>query len=110
MYVYSYVLIELVLDFAAVLYAYRLTRITGTFKGWVLMIIAVALIAIQGSTSLVETILFFPEAQLEQLINSFGATTIVTGSVLGLAVSLSLFLAMFERFRTFRRLQQSRQT
>lgn len=103
--IYAYTLVELALDVAAVVYAYRLTKITGAFRGWILMILAVVLITIQGSSSIVTLILFFPEAQLESLISSVGTGALIQGAIIGVAISASLFGAMFELYRTFKRLQ-----
>jgi hypothetical protein len=106
LYVYAYVVGELVLDTLAVFFAYRLTKITGSFRGWILVIIAVALFTFQNLVSLVETVLFFPVAQLLQLIQSIGTASFIFSSALGMALSLTLFLAMFELYRTFKRVTQ----
>ena len=103
--IYGYTFLELILDIGAVYFAYRLTKITGAFRGWILMIIAVALITVQGTTSILTLILLFPESQLEALITSIGTPALIEGAVVGVAVSLSLFGAMFELYRTFKRLQ-----
>ena len=103
--IYAYTLLELALDIAAVIYAYRLTKITGAFRGWILMILAVVLITLQGTSSILTLAFFFPESQLESLINSVGFAALAQGAVIGVAVSLSLFGAMFELYRTFKRVQ-----
>lgn len=103
--IYAYTFLELALDVLAVIYAYRLTKITGAFRGWLLMILAVVLITLQGSSSIVTLIVFFPEAQLESLISSVGTVALVQGAIIGVAISASLFGAMFELYRTFKKLQ-----
>ncbi len=103
--IYAYTFLELALDVLAVVYAYRLTKITGAFRGWVLMILAVVLITVQGTSSIITLIVFFPEAQLESLIATVGTAALIQGAIIGVAVSACLFGAMFELFRTFRRLQ-----
>jgi hypothetical protein len=103
--IYGYTFLELALDVLAVVYAYRLTKITGTFRGWLLMILAVVLITVQGSASIVSLILFFPESQLESLIASVGTGALIQGAIIGVALSASLFGAMFELYRTFKKLQ-----
>jgi hypothetical protein len=105
LYVYAYTAVELLLDIGAVYFAVKLARVTGAFRGWVLMIAAVVLITLQTSSSVLSLILFFPESQLESLINSVGNAAIVQGSIFGIGVSLTLFLAMLELYRTFRRVQ-----
>jgi hypothetical protein len=106
LYVYAYTLAEVLLDIGAVYFSYRLTKLTGAFRGWVLMIFTVILIAVQGVGSLVSQIALFPESQLEQLILSIGIGFIVYSSVLGLATSIVLFSAMYELFRTFTRVKR----
>ena len=103
--IYAYTLVELTFDVLAVVYAYRLTKITGAFRGWLLMILAVVLITVQGTSSIVTLVLFFPEAQLESLISSVGTAALFQGAIIGIALSASLFGAMFELYRTFKRLQ-----
>lgn len=108
-FVYSYTLLELALDMGAVYFAYRLTRITGAFRGWILMILALVLITVQSTSSILTLALFFPEAQLVSLIASIGTTALIRGAVIGIAVSAALFGSMVELFATFKRLGQ-RQT
>lgn len=105
-FVYLYTLLELVLDIGAVLFAYRLTRITGAFRGWILMIAALVLITVQSTSSILTLALFFPEAQLDALVASIGTDALVRGAVVGIALSAALFGAMLELFRTFERLGQ----
>jgi hypothetical protein len=109
-YVYAYTLLELLLDIGAVYFAYRLTRITGAFRGWVLMIAAVVLITFQSTSSILTLALFFPESQLESLIQSIGTGTFIVSSLIGMLVSITLFLAMFELFRTFNRVKATQQS
>jgi hypothetical protein len=106
--IYAYTILELALDIGAVIYAYRLTKITGAFRGWLLMILAVVLITFQSSSSILTLAFFFPESQLESLINSVGIAALAEGAVVGIAVSLSLFGAMFELFKTFKRVQSEK--
>jgi hypothetical protein len=105
--IYAYTFLELILDLAAVFYAYRLTKLTGSFRGWILMILALVLITVQGTSSIVSLIVFFPEAQLESLVSTVGTAAIIQGAVIGIAVSGSLFGAMFELYRTFKRVQSA---
>jgi uncharacterized membrane protein YedE/YeeE len=105
LFIYAYTLLELLLDIGAVYFAVKLARVTGAFRGWLLMIGAVVLTTLSVSSSVISLIVFFPESALESLVNQFGAGTIVEGSVFGIGTSLFLFLAMFELYRTFKRLQ-----
>jgi hypothetical protein len=84
--VYSYTFLELAFDVLAVIYAYRLTKLTGAFRGWVLMILAVVLITVQGTSSVLSLLIFFPEAELEALIASIGTGVLVEGAVVGVGV------------------------
>jgi hypothetical protein len=105
LFIYFYTLLELLLDIGAVYFAVRLARVTGAFRGWILMIAAVVLATLSVSSSVITLVVFFPESSLESLVNQFGAGSIVEGSVFGIGTSLFLFLAMFELYRTFKRLQ-----
>jgi hypothetical protein len=105
LFIYGYTLLELILDIGAVYFAVKLARVTGAFRGWILMILAVVLTTLSVSSSVISLIVFFPESALEGLVNQFGSASIVEGSVFGIGTSLFLFLAMFELYRTFKRLQ-----
>ena len=105
LFIYAYTLLELLLDIGAVYFAVKLARVTGAFRGWILMIIAVVLTTLSVSSSVISLIIFFPESALESLVNQFGSGTIVEGSAFGIGTSLFLFLAMLELYRTFKRLQ-----
>jgi len=105
LYVYAYTLIELILDIGAVYFVYRLIKLTGTFRWWVLMIIAVTLSAIQSVGSLLAQFLLFPPEQLEQLILSIGVGYVVYSSIVGLLTAIVFFLAFWELYRSFARVK-----
>src|SRR5438552_3929907 len=103
LYLYTYVIIDLLRDIGAVIYAYRLTKITGAFRGWVLVIVAIAVFTLQNFISIIETMVFFPAEQLTKLIQSIGIGSFVFSSILAMSLSLCLFFAMFELYKTFKK-------
>jgi hypothetical protein len=106
---YTYIIAYLALDVAAVYYAIKLSKITGLFRGWLLMIAALILISVSGLISLVEYVFVFPASQLEALVSQLGIITFFASSGIGMSVTILLFLSMFELFRTFKKLNEKQE-
>ena len=92
---------NIILDIGAAYYCYRLTRITGGFRAWWLVIIFTILFAVQSFSGVSYQVLTGSSQQTDL----FG--TALFGVVLGLLMSALLFSAMFEIFRTFKRIQKA---
>lgn len=91
---YFFSVLELVLQALVFVYAYKITRITGSFRSWTLIIIAFAILTIQNVVSLIFS-LSLPADQVSSLIESVGVTTILMGQVVNLVAAVSLFLGFF---------------
>ncbi len=63
---------QLILQAGVVFYAYRVTKLTGSFRAWTLIIAAFTLLTIRNVVSLFLT-LSLPADQLSSLIESIGA-------------------------------------
>ncbi len=97
---YFLAVFQLALQAGVFIYAYRVTKITGSFKPWTLIIIAFAILAVQNAVSLLSE-LFLPNAQISSLIESVGVMTIFFSVAVNLASSLALFLGFFGLFKRF---------
>jgi hypothetical protein len=97
-------LVNLVLDVGAAYYCYRLTRITGGFRAWWLLIAFTVLFTVQSFFGVPYQIITSTGLLAGSTETALVGTALLTVA-LGLAMSLLLFLAMFEIFRTFKRLQ-----
>jgi hypothetical protein len=86
-------------------YAYKLTKIAGAFRGWILMITFVVVFAIQALSSLIGVAAIFHPMQIEQYIEQRGGATFISNSIYNDILAAILFAAMFEMYRTFRALQ-----
>jgi hypothetical protein len=107
-FVYAYVIAYVALDVGAVYYALKLSKITGLFRGWLLMIAALILISISGLISLVEYVLVFPVTQLEAIVSQLGIISFLASSGIGISATILMFLSMFELFRTFKKLNEKK--
>jgi hypothetical protein len=90
----------------AVYYAVRLSKITGLFRGWILLIAALIVISFSGLISLVEYVFLFPASQLEALLSQLGTITFFTLSAIVMSATVLLFLSMVELFRTFKKVNE----
>jgi hypothetical protein len=94
--------VELIFQVGVVFYAYKVSRITGSFRAWTMIIAAWTMITVQSIIGLVLTFTL-PTDQLANLISSIGETTTILSSMVNVAAGLLLFLGVFglaKRFQT----------
>ncbi len=91
---------QLILQAGAVFYAYRVTRLTGSFRAWTLIIAAFTLLTIRNVVSLFLS-LSLPADQLTALIDSIGVVTLILSSAVNIAAGVALFLGMFGLVKRF---------
>ncbi len=97
---YFIAVLELIFQAGVVLYAYKVTRITGSFRAWTMIIAAFSLLTIQSILGLVLT-LSLPTDQIASLISSVGeVTTILSSTVTAIAGAL-LFIGVFGLAKRF---------
>lgn len=92
--------LELILQGMVFFYAYRISKITGSFRAWTMIIIAFAVLTIQNLTSLLLT-LTLPGDQIAGLIQSVGLTTIIISSAVNVTSAVLLFLGFFGLVKRF---------
>ncbi len=97
---YVEIFVELSLSAAAVYYAYRLTRLTGTFGAWTLIIVGLVLMTLQNVNSL-STLLTLPEAQLVALIQQLGIASLAISAIFSIGIPAIFFLAMRKLYKSF---------
>jgi hypothetical protein len=102
---YAFVVTEAALDVGAAYNAYRLMKLTGAFKAWILMIVAVAIIAFQGLVTVLEIVLLYSEKEVEVLLGALNIWVYLYEIVPGLLLSFILFGAMYELHKTFKALK-----
>src|SRR3989475_10333769 len=71
---YFIAVLELIFQAGVVFYALKVTRITGSFRAWTLIIVAFSLLTIQSVVGLVLT-LSLPTDRIASLISSAGENT-----------------------------------
>src|SRR3989441_4058715 len=84
---------QLILQAGVVFYAYRVTKLTGSFRAWTLIIVAFTILTIRNVVSLFLS-LSLPADQLASLIDSVGVVTLIATSAVNVAAGAALFLAM----------------
>lgn len=92
--------VELILQAGVFFYAYRVTKLTGSFRAWTLIIAAFALLTVRNVVSLLFE-LMLPTDQVSSLIESVGVTTTILSSAVNLAAGAALFLGMFGLVKRF---------
>jgi hypothetical protein len=91
---------QLILQAGVVFYAYRVTKMTGSFRAWTLIIAAFTILTIRNVVSLILS-LSLPAEQLSALIDSVGVLTLVLTSAVNIAAGVALFLGMFGLAKRF---------
>src|SRR2546425_11690119 len=84
---------QLILQAGVVFYAYRVTKLTGSFRAWTLIIAAFTLLTIRNVVSLFLS-LSLPADQLAALIDSVGLVALILSSAVTIAPGLALFLGL----------------
>jgi hypothetical protein len=100
-YGYFYVIAIPLLDIGSILYSVRLSRVTGSFRAWSVMIGFIVLFPLQAISSGVGLEAIFQPAKFAASITSQGAGVFVASSMYNLALSAILFAAMLEIFMAF---------
>ena len=75
---------QLILQAGVVFYAYRVTKMTGSFRAWTLIIAAFTLLTVRNVVSLFLS-LSLPADQLAALIDSVGVVTLILSSAINIA-------------------------
>jgi Na+/H+ antiporter NhaB len=91
---------QLILQAGVVFYAYRVTKLTGSFRAWTLIIAAFTLLTIRNVVSLFLS-LSLPADQLSALIDSIGVVTLIASSAVNIAAGVALFLGMLGLAKRF---------
>src|SRR5690348_14076430 len=97
---YFIAVVELIFQAGVVFYAYKVTRITGSFRAWTMIIAAFSLLTVQSVVGLVLT-LSLPTDQLASLISSVGETTTLLSSMITAVAGALLFLGVFGLAKRF---------
>ena len=92
--------LQIVLTALVVYSALRVTRQTGRFRDWTLIISAFALLTVRNVISLGLT-LALPADQLGTLIESIGLTATMLSQMVNVAALVALFLGMFGLAKRF---------
>ena len=91
---------QLILQAGVVFYAYRVTKLTGSFRAWTLIIVAFIILTVRNMVSLFLS-LSLPADQLASLIDSVGVVTLIATSAVNVAAGVALFLGMFGLAKRF---------
>lgn len=108
-FLYVYIILLPLLDAAGFYYTYRISRVTGAFRGWNLLLLFVVLFCIEGLGTFfggAMTAIFYP-SQLAAYVARTGAGTVVADNVFNLASAVVLLVAMFEIHSVFIRVQRT---
>ncbi len=95
------VALELAAQAGAVYFAYRLTRLTGSFRAWTLIITAFILTTASSVIGLIFLLAINPD-QLVSLVQSIGFGTTILSDAVTVAAAFLLFFGMFDLVRRFK--------
>src|SRR2546427_2406051 len=92
--------LQLGLEAGIVLYAYRLPRLTGSFRAWTMIILAFILTT-ASSVFGIFLLLVNPDL-ITGLVQSISITTLVASYAVSIATSLLFFFGVFDLVRRFK--------
>jgi len=92
--------VQLILEAGIVLYAYRLTRLTGSFRAWTMIILAFVLTT---ASSIFGVILLLINPDLiTGLVQSISLPTLIVSYAVSITTSLLFFFGVFDLVRRFK--------
>ena len=92
--------LQLILEAGIVLYAYRLTRLTGSFRAWTMIILAFILTT---TSSIFGVILLLINPDLiAGLVQSISLPTLIVSYAISITTSLLFFFGVFDLVRRFK--------
>ena len=97
---YFFSVVQLILEAGVVYYAVRVTRITGSFRAWTMIIAAFIVLTVRNVISLLLT-LSLPADQIGSLIDSIGVTATIVTQVVNVAAVVILFVGFFSLVKRF---------
>ncbi len=97
---YFFSVVQLILEAGVVYYAVRVTKITGSFRAWTMIIAAFIALTIRNVISLFLT-LSLPADQIDSLIESIGVTTTIVSQVVNVVAVVVLFGGFFSLVKRF---------
>jgi len=92
--------LQLMLEAGIVLYAYRLTRLTGSFRAWTMIILAFILTTASSLFGIV-LLLLNPDL-IAGLVQSISLPTLMVSYAVSIATSLLFFFGVFDLVRRFK--------
>jgi hypothetical protein len=105
LFVYFYSIVFPLLAAGSLYYAIRLTKVAGSFKGWMLMIAFVVVFTFQALSSVIGVEAVFQPALIAQSVAQNGVASFISTSSYNVVLGAILFAAMFSIYSTFSALQ-----
>jgi hypothetical protein len=102
---YLYVFLLAFFDVGAFYYTYRITKVVGVFRGWIFMLVFVVVFAAEGVVAFGASaaLAIFNPSLLNTYLQGSTASSILSTGFYNLILAALLFSAMFELYRTFKR-------
>jgi hypothetical protein len=102
---YLYVFLLAFFDVGAFYYTYRITKVVGVFRGWVLMLVFVVVFAAEGVVAFGASaaLAIFNPTLLNTYLQGSTASSLLGTGLYNLILAALLFSSMFELYRTFNR-------
>jgi hypothetical protein len=106
---YLYVVLLAFFDVGAFYYTYRITKVVGVFRGWVLMLVFVVVFATEGVVAFGASaaLAIFNPSLLDSYLQGSGSSSLLGTGLYNLILAALLFSAMSELYRTFKRVSSA---
>jgi hypothetical protein len=99
---YMIVALELVAQIGAVFFAYRLTRLTGSFRAWTMIMVSFLMTTLSGVVGLFYLLTWNPD-MLTSLVQSVGLTNTLLADSIVVVSQFLLFFGVLDMVKTFKR-------
>ena len=104
--IYIFGVAEACLFIGASFYAYRLTKLTGAFGAWVLMITALVVLSSHSITELLQMAVGVPFAQMVTSTDGMTVSSFIASNFSEILLPALLFSAMYQLHGKFRQLSK----
>lgn len=98
---YSIVIVSFALSILSVLFAYRLSRITGLFSAWTLLIAGLALTAFEDF-AFFGSVIFVGYGKVQTIVEGYTWSSFFFALLILVGIPTLFFLSMFTMHSTFR--------
>lgn len=107
-FIYAYVALLAFFDVGAFYFTYRIMKVVGAFRGWVIFLVFVVAFAAQGAVAfgISVALAIFNPTLMDKYLSTANVSNLLTTGTYNLILGGLLFAAMFDLYRVFKKVSK----